>query len=41
MKLGRKLSWNPEKEVFVDDNEANSMLSRVQRAPYGSDYIKM
>jgi myo-inositol 2-dehydrogenase/D-chiro-inositol 1-dehydrogenase len=41
MKLGRKLIWNPGKEVFVNDNEANSMLSRSQRSPYGTDYIKM
>jgi myo-inositol 2-dehydrogenase / D-chiro-inositol 1-dehydrogenase len=41
MKLGRKLIWNPEKELFVNDNEANAMLSRSQRAPYGTDYIKM
>jgi len=41
MKLGRKLTWNPDKELFVNDNEANSMLSRSQRAPYGTDYIKM
>jgi myo-inositol 2-dehydrogenase/D-chiro-inositol 1-dehydrogenase len=41
MKLGRKLSWNPDKEIFLNDNEANSMLSRAQRAPYGTDYIKM
>lgn len=41
MKLGRKLTWNPDKEVFVNDNEANSMLSRTQRAPYGTDNIKM
>jgi predicted dehydrogenase len=41
MKLGRKLEWNPEKEIFVNDNEANSMLSRKQRAPYGTDNIKM
>jgi len=41
MKLGRKLTWNPDKEVFVNDNEANSMLSRPQRAPYGTDNIKM
>ncbi|MCE5345357.1 MAG: Gfo/Idh/MocA family oxidoreductase [Bacteroidales bacterium] len=39
MKLGRKLIWNPEKELFVNDNEANTMLSRNQRAPYGTDYI--
>ncbi|MEI8225120.1 MAG: Gfo/Idh/MocA family oxidoreductase [Bacteroidota bacterium] len=41
MKLGRKLTWNPDKELFVNDNEANSMLSRPQRAPYGTDNIKM
>ena len=41
MKLGRKLTWDPDKEVFVNDNEANSMLSRPQRAPYGTDYIKI
>jgi len=41
MKLGRKLTWNPDKELFVNDNEANLMLSRPQRAPYGTDYIKM
>ena len=41
MKLGRKLNWDPDKEKFVNDNEANAMLSRPQRAPYGTDYIKM
>jgi len=40
MKLGRKLKWNPETEKFVGDDEANSMLSRPQRAPYGTNYIK-
>ncbi|MBX7072734.1 MAG: Gfo/Idh/MocA family oxidoreductase [Pirellulales bacterium] len=34
MRLGRKLNWDPAKEEFVDDSEANSMLSRPQRAPY-------
>jgi myo-inositol 2-dehydrogenase/D-chiro-inositol 1-dehydrogenase len=41
MKLGRKLAWDPDKELFANDNEANSMLSRPQRAPYGTDNIKM
>lgn len=41
MKLGRKLQWNPDKEVFMNDKEANAMLSRPQRAPYGTDNIKM
>jgi predicted dehydrogenase len=40
MKLGRKLNWNPETEMFVKDEEANKMLSRSQRFPYGTSYIK-
>jgi predicted dehydrogenase len=34
MRLGRKLKWDPEQELFIDDSEANSMLRRPQRAPY-------
>ena len=34
MRLGRKLQWDPEHEIFINDSEANSMLSRSQRAPY-------
>jgi hypothetical protein len=41
MKLGRKLDWDPDKELFINDNEANNLLSRKQRAPYGTDYIKL
>ncbi|HLN56224.1 MAG TPA: Gfo/Idh/MocA family oxidoreductase [Bacteroidales bacterium] len=41
MKMERKLQWNPDKEVFVNDDEANKMLSRPQRAPYGTDNIKI
>lgn len=41
MKLGRKLNWDPKKEVFINDAEANALLSRQQRAPYGTDYIKI
>jgi predicted dehydrogenase len=37
MKLGRKLRWDPKKEVFIDDKEANAMRSRPQRAPYGTE----
>ena len=40
MKLGRKLTWNPETEQFAGDDTANSMLSRPQRAPYGIDNMK-
>ena len=39
MKLGRKLTWDPVKEKFVNDDQANSMLSRPQRAPYGMDAV--
>ena len=41
MQVDRKLDWNPESEMFVDDAEANAMLRRVQRAPYGTDTLKM
>ena len=41
MKLGRKLTWDPENERFVNDAEADSMLSRPQRAPYGTNLIKL
>jgi predicted dehydrogenase len=40
MKLQRKLYWNPNAERFKDDDEANKMLSRPQRFPYGVDYIE-
>jgi myo-inositol 2-dehydrogenase / D-chiro-inositol 1-dehydrogenase len=41
MKLGRKLTWDTDREEFINDLEANSMLSRPQRAPYGTNYIKI
>ena len=34
MKLKRRLFWDPLKERFKNDDEANSMLSRPQRWPY-------
>lgn len=34
MKLKRKLYWDPAKEQFKDDEEANKMLSRPQRKGY-------
>ena len=41
MKLDRKLYWDPIKEKFKNDDEANSMLSRPQRYPYGTNYIQL
>ncbi len=35
MKLKRKVHWDPVKERFRNDDDANSMLSRAQRWPYG------
>jgi predicted dehydrogenase len=34
MKLKRKLYWDPAKEAFKNDDEANGLRSRPQRAPY-------
>jgi len=34
MKLKRKVYWDPMKERFTNDKEANLMLSRKQRLPY-------
>ena len=41
MKLGRKLEWDPVKEIFLNEGEANRWLSRPQRKPYGTDNIKI
>ncbi len=32
--VGRKLTWDPEKETFPGDDEANKYLSRPMREPY-------
>ncbi len=34
MLLGRKVQWDPQKELFVNDDEANRLLSRPMRAPW-------
>jgi len=34
MLLGRKLKWEPEKERFINDEQANRMLSRSMRSPW-------
>jgi hypothetical protein len=36
MKLGRPLTWDAVAERFVNDDEANALLSRPERAPYGA-----
>ena len=37
IQLGRKLQWNPDVERFVKDDEANRMLHKSYRAPWGLD----
>jgi len=34
LRLGRKLKWDPQQEVFVKDDEANAMRSRPMRSPW-------
>jgi len=36
-RLGRKLQWDPQKEQFVGDDEANRMVAREQRKPWTYD----
>ena len=36
MRLARPLTWDAKAERFVNDAEANGMLTRVERAPYGA-----
>ena len=34
IRLGRKLRWNPRREQFVNDDQANRMLTRPMRSPW-------
>jgi predicted dehydrogenase len=34
MQVGRKLKWDPDKEVIIGDEEASRMLSRPMRSPW-------
>jgi len=40
MKISRKLHWDPVNERFENDDEANDMLFRHQRFPYGYKNIE-
>ncbi len=40
MKVPGVLNWDPKAERFLDNDLANSMLSRPQRYPYGTEYVK-
>ncbi len=34
VQLNRPLKWNPDKEVFLHDDEANRLISRPKRSPW-------
>jgi len=34
IRLGRKLTWEPEREEFINDEQANRMLTRPMRSPW-------
>jgi hypothetical protein len=33
-RVGRKLRWDPQFELFIGDDQANNMLPRTMRAPW-------
>jgi myo-inositol 2-dehydrogenase/D-chiro-inositol 1-dehydrogenase len=39
MKLQRPVNWDVKAERFVNDAEANALLSRPERAPYGVTHV--
>jgi predicted dehydrogenase len=39
MKLGRPVKWDPSSERYLKDDAANELLSRPQRAPYGTKHV--
>ena len=39
IRLGRKLKWDPTAEQFAGDDEANGMLAREMRKPWGYDAV--
>ena len=41
MKVPRKLHWDSKNQKFINDDEANALLSRPQRKPYGTNHLKI
>jgi hypothetical protein len=39
IRLGRELKWDPDKETFDGDAEANSYLVREMRKPWSYDSV--
>ena len=40
LRLGRKLQWDPAKEAFVGDAEADTWISREMRKGYGYEFLR-
>ena len=36
---GRRLQWDPSSEQYMNDDVANKLVSREQRAPYQTDIV--
>ena len=34
LRLGRKVTWDPQQQTFVDDDLANAMRDRALRSPW-------
>lgn len=41
MKIPHKLHWDSKNEKFINDDQANALLRRPQRKPYGTNYLKV
>jgi predicted dehydrogenase len=39
MKVDGKLHWDPVHERFIDNDQANAMVERPQRYPYGTNFV--
>jgi len=39
IRLGRKLNWDPAKEQFIGDTEADTYIARPMRKPYDYDMV--
>jgi hypothetical protein len=39
MKLGRPVNWDPRAERFVNDPQADALLARKERSPYGIQHL--
>ena len=39
VRLGRRLTWDPDKEEFAGDAEANKWLARERRKPWTYEMV--